>query len=30
MKLQKQFTTYLKTLSQPVDLLTRKNEVKAS
>ena len=25
---QKQFTTYLKTLSQPVDLLTRKNEVK--
>ena len=27
---QNQFTTYLKTLSQPVDLLTRKNEVKAS
>ncbi|MDO5403523.1 MAG: methyl-accepting chemotaxis protein [Eubacteriales bacterium] len=25
---QKGFTTYLKTLSQPVDLLTRKNEVK--
>ena len=25
---QNQFTTYLKTLSQPVDLLTRKNEVK--
>ena len=25
---QKQFTTYHKTLSQPVDLLTRKNEVK--
>ena len=25
---QKQFTTYLKTLAQPVDLLTRKNEVK--
>ncbi len=25
---QKQFTTYLKTLSQPVDLLSRKNEVK--
>ena len=27
---QKQFTTYLKTLSQPVDLLTRKNEVSYS
>lgn len=25
---QKGFTTYLKTLSQPVDLLTRKNEIK--
>ena len=25
---QSGFTTYLKTLSQPVDLLTRKNEVK--
>lgn len=25
---QEEFTTYLKTLSQPVDLLTRKNEIK--
>ena len=25
---QEGFTTYLKTLSQPVDLLTRKNEIK--
>ena len=25
---QKGFTTYLKTLSQPIDLLTRKDEVK--